>query len=156
LLAFPSYSPPPDVLAGRSKREVVTMTSCQRPKECKPSRYRHGSDPPKQLEAASLSNFCRPLSPSSTPSSFDPFTYIRSKVTDSQVGTMSAPSRGRSLPCHRLRSLWLFHVPRTRLFLLHAVKAAIQAYRRSHVRSPEVPVDRVEFDQGGENVSRAV
>jgi hypothetical protein len=39
-------------------------------------------------------------------------------------------------------------------FLLHAVKAAIQAYRRSHVRSPEIPVDRVEFDQGGENVSR--
>lgn len=29
------------------------------------------------------------------------------------------------------------------VFLLHAVKAAIQAYRRSHVRSPEVPVDRV-------------
>jgi hypothetical protein len=41
------------------------------------------------------------------------------------------------------------------VFLLHAVNAAIQAYRRSHVRSPEVPVDRVKFDQGGENVSRA-
>jgi len=41
------------------------------------------------------------------------------------------------------------------VFLLHAVKAAIQAYRGSHVRGPEVPVDRVEFDQGGENVSRA-
>ena len=41
------------------------------------------------------------------------------------------------------------------VFLLHAVDAAIQAYRRSHVRSPEVPVDRVEFDQGGESVSRA-
>ena len=38
------------------------------------------------------------------------------------------------------------------VFLLHAVDAAIQAYRRRHVRSPEVPVERVEFDQGGENV----
>ena len=27
------------------------------------------------------------------------------------------------------------------VFLLHAVNAAIQAYRRSHVRSPEVPVE---------------
>ena len=115
MLAFRSYSLPPAVLAGRSKREVVTMTSCQRPKECEPSRYRHGSDPPKQVETASLSNSRRPLSPSSTPSSFDPFTSIRSKVTESQVGTMSAPSRGRSRPCHRLRSLWLFHVPRTKL-----------------------------------------
>jgi hypothetical protein len=41
------------------------------------------------------------------------------------------------------------------VFLLHAVNAAIQAYRRSHVRSIDVPVDRVGFDQGGENVSRA-
>ena len=40
-------------------------------------------------------------------------------------------------------------------FLLHAVNAAIQAYRRSHVRSPDVPVDRDEFHQGGGNVSRA-
>ena len=38
------------------------------------------------------------------------------------------------------------------VFLLHAVDAAIQAYRRSHVRSPKVPVDRVECDQGRENV----
>lgn len=28
------------------------------------------------------------------------------------------------------------------VFLLQVVTAAIQAYRRSHVRSPEVPVDR--------------
>ena len=41
------------------------------------------------------------------------------------------------------------------VFLLHAVQAAIHAYRRSHPRSPEVPVDRVKVDQGGENVSRA-
>jgi hypothetical protein len=41
------------------------------------------------------------------------------------------------------------------VFLLHAVKAAIHAYRRSHVRSPEVPIDRVKFDQAGENASRA-
>jgi hypothetical protein len=38
------------------------------------------------------------------------------------------------------------------VFLLHAVNAAIQAYRRSHVRIPEVPVDRVALDQGRENV----
>jgi hypothetical protein len=41
------------------------------------------------------------------------------------------------------------------VFLLHAVNAAIQAYRRSHVRSAEVAVDMVEVHQGGENVSRA-
>ena len=41
------------------------------------------------------------------------------------------------------------------VFLLHVVNAAIQAYRRSHVRRPEVPVDRVKFDKDGENVSRA-
>ena len=41
------------------------------------------------------------------------------------------------------------------VFLLHAVNAAIQAYRRSHGRRPEVPVDRAKFDQGGKNVSRA-
>jgi hypothetical protein len=32
------------------------------------------------------------------------------------------------------------------VFLLHAVKAAIQTYRRSHVRSGEVHIDRVKFD----------
>ena len=41
------------------------------------------------------------------------------------------------------------------VFLLHAVKAAIQAYRRSHVRSAERPIDSVKFNKGGENVSRA-
>ena len=41
------------------------------------------------------------------------------------------------------------------VFLLHAVNAAIQAYRHSYVRSPEVPVDGVRFDKGGEGVSRA-
>ena len=35
------------------------------------------------------------------------------------------------------------------VFLLHAVKAAIQAYRRRHVRSPEVSDDRVERDRSG-------
>lgn len=33
------------------------------------------------------------------------------------------------------------------VFLRHAVNAAIQAYRRRHVRSPEMSVDRVKFDQ---------
>ena len=33
------------------------------------------------------------------------------------------------------------------VFLLQVVTAAIQAYRRSHVRITEVPVDRVKFDQ---------
>src|SRR5688572_4185614 len=115
---------PSDVLAGQSKREVVTMTSCQRAKECEPSRYRHGSDPPKQVETASLSNFCRTLSPS-TPSPFDSFTHIRSKVTESQVGTMSAPSRRRSL----LRSLWLCHVPRTKLYFF--CMPSMQLFRRT-------------------------
>ena len=41
------------------------------------------------------------------------------------------------------------------VFLLHAVNAAIQAYRCRYVRSPEVPVDRVKFDKGGESASRA-
>jgi hypothetical protein len=67
------------------------MTSCQRQKEYEPSSYRHGSDPPKQVETASLKNSRRALSPSSTQSSFDPFTYIPGKVTESQVGTMSGP-----------------------------------------------------------------
>jgi hypothetical protein len=111
ILASPKVSWPD----GQNEK-VVTMTSCQRPKECEPSRYRHGCDPPKQVESASLSNFRRTLSPSSTPSPFDPFTYIRSKVTESQAGTVSTPSRGRSLPCHRLRSLWFFHVPRAKLY----------------------------------------
>ena len=67
------------------------MTLCQRPKECEPSRYRHGSDPPKQIDTASLTDSRRPLSPSSTPSSLDPFIYIQSQVTESQAETMSAP-----------------------------------------------------------------
>src|SRR5687767_2078610 len=75
-----------------SKGEVVTMTSCQRPKGCEPSRYRHGNDPPKQVETASLSNSRRTLSLSSTQSSFDPFTYIRSKVTESEASSMSSPT----------------------------------------------------------------
>src|SRR5688572_9806475 len=120
---------PSDVLAGRSKREVMTMTSCQRPKECEPSRYRHGSDPPKQVETASLSNFRRTLSLSSKQSSFDPFTYIPDKVTESQAGTMSAPSRGRCNPCHRLRSLWLFHVPRMKLYFF--CMPSMQLFRRT-------------------------
>jgi hypothetical protein len=33
------------------------------------------------------------------------------------------------------------------VFLQQVVTAAIQAYRRSHVRITEVPVDRVRFDQ---------
>jgi len=126
------------------------MTSCQRPKECEPSRYRHGSDPPKQVETAFPSNSRR------THSSFDPFTYIQSTATESQAGTMSGPikrevsSMSRStitvvVPCAENEAV----------FLLHAVNAAIQAYRRSHVRSPEGPIDRVTFDQCGENISGA-
>ena len=41
------------------------------------------------------------------------------------------------------------------VFLLHAVNAAIRAYRRSHPRSPEVHVETVKVDQGGTKVSRA-
>ena len=41
------------------------------------------------------------------------------------------------------------------VFLLHAVNAAIQAYRRVRIKSPEVSVDRVKVDQGGESVSCA-
>ena len=92
------------------------MTLCQRPKECEPSRYRHGSDPPRQVEPASPTHSRRAFSPSSPPSSFDPFTYIQSNVTESQAGTMSGPLRGRALACHRLRSLSLFPMPRTKLY----------------------------------------
>jgi hypothetical protein len=93
------------------------MTSCQRPKECEPSRYRHGSDPPKQVQTASLANSRRTLFPSSTQSSFGPFTYIRSKIiTESQAERCRAPSQGRSLPCHHLRSLWLFQMQKTKLY----------------------------------------
>jgi hypothetical protein len=41
------------------------------------------------------------------------------------------------------------------VFLLHAVNAAIQAYRRSHASGRELSVDGVKFVQGGEDVSRA-
>jgi hypothetical protein len=58
---------------------------------------------------------------------------------------MSPPTITIVVPCAENESV----------FLLHAVKAAIHAYRRSHVRSPEAPVDRVKVDQGRENVSRA-
>jgi hypothetical protein len=132
------------------------MTSCQRPKECEPSSYRHGSDPPKQVKTASLSNSHQTLTLSSTQLSFDPFTYIRSKVTESrsrngvgaitrEVSSMSSSTITVVVPCAENEAV----------FLLYAVNAAIQAYRRGHVRSPELPVDTVGFDQGGENVSRA-
>jgi hypothetical protein len=41
------------------------MTSCRRPKECETSRYRHGSDPPKTIQAALSSGAKnqRPTSP---------------------------------------------------------------------------------------------
>jgi hypothetical protein len=42
------------------------MTSCQRPKGCEPSRYRHGNDPPKQIQTASRTNSCRAFFPTST------------------------------------------------------------------------------------------
>jgi hypothetical protein len=77
------------------------MTSCQRPKECEPSRYRHGSDPPKQVDTASLYTLVERFL-CLTQSSVDPFTYIRSKVTESQARMVLAPSRRRCLPCHRL------------------------------------------------------
>jgi|SRR5687767_9841625 len=131
---------PSDVLAGRSKREVMTMTSCQRPKECEPSRYRHGSDPPKQVEIASLTNSRRTLFPSQTQLRFDSFAnsfaYIRSNVTESQIERCGAPSRGRSLPCHRLRSLWLFHVPRTKLHFF--CMPSRQLFRRTDAVTFEV------------------
>src|SRR5687768_9696867 len=79
---------PSDVLAGRSKRQVMTMTSSQLPKECEPSRYRHASDPPKQVEIASLTNSRRTLFPSPTQFSF---AYIRSNVTESQIERCGAP-----------------------------------------------------------------
>ena len=81
-------------LAGRSQREVLAMTLCQRPKECEPSRYRHGSDPPRQVETAFPTHSRRAPSPSSTPSSFDPFTYIQSNVTELQAGTMPGHHEG--------------------------------------------------------------
>ena len=127
---------PSDVLAGRSKREVMTMTSCQRPKRCEPSRYRHGSDPPKQVETASLSNSRRKLFPSQTQFRFNSFPYLRSNVTESQIERCGAPLRGRSLPCHRLRSLWLFHVPRTKLYFF--CMPSRQLFRRTDAVTFEV------------------
>jgi hypothetical protein len=41
------------------------------------------------------------------------------------------------------------------VFLLHAVNAAIQAYRRSQVNGREASVDGVKFVQAGEDVPRA-
>jgi hypothetical protein len=131
-----------DLLGRTVKREVLVMSS----KECEPSSYRHGNDPPKQVETASLKNFRRALSPSATQSSFDPFTYIPSKVTESQAGKMSGPINGASMSSSTIPVV----VP----CLLHAVNSAIQAYRRSYVRIPQVPVGRVKLYQGQETVSR--
>ena len=124
------------------------MTSCQRPKECEPSRYRHGSDPPKQVETAAPTNSRRALSLSSTQSSVDLFTYIQSKVTEPQAGTMSDPiKREVSSMSPSTITVVVPCAENEAVFLRHAVNAAIQAYRRRHVRSPEMSVDRVKFDQ---------
>src|SRR5688572_17657856 len=84
------------------------MTSCQRPKECEPSRYRHGSDPPKQVETGPFSD--RKALQHLLRLPHNPFHPTQSSFIE--TGTMSGPNKRRSLPCHRQRSLSLFQVPR--------------------------------------------
>jgi len=131
------------------------MTSCQRPKECEPSRYRHGSDPPKQVPTASPTLVEHFLRLQRNPHSIHSLTSRAKKLNREpercpgpikrEVSSMSLSTITVVVPCAENESV----------FLLHVVNAAIQAYRRSHVRRPEVPVDRVKFDKDGENVSRA-
>jgi hypothetical protein len=85
------------------------MTSCQRPKECEPSRYRHGSDPPKQVDTGSLTDR---KCPSTTYSLFHTIAFIQHKVVLSRPERCPTPTKRRSFPCHRPRSLSLSHVPR--------------------------------------------
>jgi hypothetical protein len=104
------------------------MTSCQRPKECEASGYRHGSDPPKQVEITSPTNSRRALSLSSTQFSFRSTHLlskqsiriaIRNDVGPHQDGglSMSPSTITVVVPC----------VEHEGSFLLHAVNAAIQA-----------------------------
>src|SRR5687767_15682804 len=67
------------------------MTSCQRPKECEPSRYRHGSDPPKQVETDTLTDR---KCPSTTYSLFHTIPFIQHKVVLSRPERCPAPTRG--------------------------------------------------------------
>ena len=120
------------------------MTSCQRPKECEPSRYRHGSDPPKQVETGSLTDR---KCPSTTYSLFHTIPFIRHKVVI-ETGTMSGPNKRRSLSMSPATiTVIVPSAEEESVFILQAVRAAIHAYRRSRPTSPEVSIDRVMVDE---------
>lgn len=128
------------------------MTSSQRPKECEPSRYRHGCDPPKQVETGSLTDR---KCPSTTYSLFHTIPFIQHKVVcrdrndvrplQEEVSSMSPATITVVVPSAEKESV----------FILQAVRAAIHAYRRSRPTSPEVPIDRVKVDEDGAKVSHA-
>ena len=129
------------------------MTSCQRPKECEPSRYRHGCDPPKQVETGSLTDR---KCPSTTYSLFHTIPFIQHKVVcrdrndvrplQEEVSSMSPATITVVVPSAEKESV----------FILQAVRAAIHAYRRSRPTSPEVPIDRVKVDEESEGLSRSM
>jgi len=104
------------------------MTSCQRPKECEPSRYRHGSDPPKQVPTASPTLVEHFLRLQRNPHSIHSLTSKAKKLIR-EPERCPAPLRGRSLPCHRLRSLSLFHGTRTNLYFF--CMPSMQQFRRT-------------------------
>ena len=133
-------------------KEGLAMTSSQRPKECEPSRYRHGCDPPKQVETGSLTDR---KCPSTTYSLFHTIPFIQHKVVcrdrndvrplQEEVSSMSPATITVVVPSAEKESV----------FILQAVRAAIHAYRRSRPTSPEVPIDRVKVDEDGAKVSHA-
>ena len=117
------------------------MTSYQRPKECEPSRYRHGSDPPKQVQAGSLTDR---KNPSSTYSLFNAIPYFVHSLTSKPMelnrerNDVRPRQEEASSMSPSMIAVVVPPVEKESVFLLRTVRAAINAYRRSHPRSPEV------------------
>jgi hypothetical protein len=114
-----------------SQQEVLAMTSGQRPKECSSSRYRHGSEPPKQVETS-------PNSSSLFSDSFDPFTFIQCKELNFELERCQAPPHQEGglfdvypstitvvVPCAENESVFLLHAVKKQQFML-IVKVALR------------------------------
>ena len=128
------------------------MTSSQRPKECEPSRYRHGCDPPKRVETGSLTDR---KCPSTTYSLFHTIPLIQHIVLNRDRNDVRPQQEEVSSMSPATITVVVPSAEKESVFILQAVRAAIHAYRRSRPRSPEVPIDRVKGDEDGAKASRA-